>query len=81
MLSGMVLAMTDDLTISQDVVTISSATEVIALVDKAMENHAGSQMMAVSDMVNVLLDIRSLMTRLLGSMPRIQQEDSVAEAV
>jgi len=73
--------MTDDLTISQDALVISSATEAIALVDKAMENHAGSQMMAVSDMVNVLLDIRSLMTRLLGAMPKVQQEDDVVETV
>jgi hypothetical protein len=70
--------MSEELTISREATTISMATETIAIIDRAMENHAGSQMMAVSDMVNVVLDIRSLMTRLLNEMPRLQQEDSVA---
>lgn len=70
--------MSEELTISREATTISMATETIAIIDRAMENHAGSQMMTVSDMVNVVLDIRSLMTRLLNEMPRLQQEDSVA---
>jgi hypothetical protein len=69
--------MSDGLTISREATAIALATETIAIIDKTMENHGGSQMMAVSDMVNAVLDIRSLMTRLLKEMPKLQQEDAV----
>lgn len=40
---------------------VECAVDVIEIVDKAMGKHSGHQMMPVSDMCDVLLDIRSRM--------------------
>lgn len=44
---------------------IESAVDVIEIVDKAMAKHSGHQMMPVSDMCDVLLDIRSRMSLII----------------
>ncbi|CAB4154354.1 hypothetical protein UFOVP629_85 [uncultured Caudovirales phage] len=54
--------------ISQDIKEsqeIESAVDVIEIVDKAMAKHSGHQMMPVSDMCDVLLDIRSRMSLII----------------
>lgn len=57
--------------ISQDVrdaQALESAVDVMEIVDKAMAKHSGHQMMPVSDMCDVLLDIRSRMSLIISSV-------------
>ena len=47
---------------------VESAVDVIEIVDKAMSKHSGHQMMPVSDMTDILLDIRSRMSLIIRSV-------------
>jgi len=52
------------------IATITVCLEVMAMVDKSLENHASHQMMPVSDVADVLLDIRSVVSKLIQQMPK-----------
>ena len=53
------------------VATIAVCLEVMAMVDKSLENNAGHQMMPVSEVADALLDIRGVVSKLLAQMPKL----------
>lgn len=63
----------------ETVATIAVCLEVMAMVDKALENNAGHSMTPVSEVADTLLDIRGVVSKLLAQMPKLPAPEEHVE--